>query len=241
MEDLRCLLSDRRVQMVANCDIREDRRESVKSMIDAANGNRDCRMYGDAQELLARPDIEAVLIATSDRWHSLMSIWAAEAGKDIFCEKPLSLTIAESYALAETVPPLRPRVPGGLPEAERTQLRVGGRPGAERQTRPASDGARQHAGSPVPVGTRLVAGGTGAGLPEFSTGISGLVLAPGGRTTPGTQMAGAASFGIFTAAASSSGDRIPSTCASGPPTPTARRLWNTNRKATGSTRAMRAA
>lgn len=103
MEDLKHFLADPRVQVVANCDIREDRRESVKSAIDAAQGSRDCTMYRDAQELLARPDIEAVLIATSDRWHSLMSIWAAEAGKDIFCEKPLSLTIAESYALAETV------------------------------------------------------------------------------------------------------------------------------------------
>src|SRR5690349_6022840 len=102
-QDLKCLLDDPRVQMVANCDIREDRRESIKSMIDAARGNKDCRMYNDAQDLLARTDIEAVLIATSDRWHSLMSIWAAEAGKDIYCEKPLSMTIAESYALSETV------------------------------------------------------------------------------------------------------------------------------------------
>jgi predicted dehydrogenase len=102
-QDLKCLRDDPRVQMVANCDIREDRRESIKSMIDAARGNKDCKIYNDAQDLLSRPDIEAVLIATSDRWHSLMSIWAAEAGKDIYCEKPLSLTIAESYALAETV------------------------------------------------------------------------------------------------------------------------------------------
>jgi predicted dehydrogenase len=102
-QDISSFLSDPRVQFVANCDIREDRRESVKSLIDKAQGNRDCKMYADAQDLLARPDIEAVLIATSDRWHTLMSIWAAEAGKDIFCEKPLSLTIAESYALAETV------------------------------------------------------------------------------------------------------------------------------------------
>ncbi|MCX6619714.1 MAG: Gfo/Idh/MocA family oxidoreductase [Acidobacteria bacterium] len=83
-DDLKCFLNDPRVQVVANCDIREDRRESVKSLVDSKQGNSDCTMYRDAQELLARPDIEAVLIATSDRWHSLMSILAAEAGKDIF-------------------------------------------------------------------------------------------------------------------------------------------------------------
>ena len=53
-------------------------------------------MYGDLHEVLARPDIDAMLIATGDRWHTMASIIAAKAGKDMYCEKPCSTTIAES-------------------------------------------------------------------------------------------------------------------------------------------------
>jgi predicted dehydrogenase len=53
------------------------------------------------REVLARPDIDTVLIATGDRWHTLASITAAQAGKDVYCEKPCSMTIAESRALAD--------------------------------------------------------------------------------------------------------------------------------------------
>jgi hypothetical protein len=95
------LLGDSRVQFVAIADIREDRREAVKSIVDKHYGNTDCVMYRDAGELLARPDVEALLIATSDRWHACMSIWAAQSGKDMYCEKPASISIAESYAVAE--------------------------------------------------------------------------------------------------------------------------------------------
>ena len=59
--------------------------------------------YRDFREMLPRPDIDAVLIATGDRWHTLASIYAAKAGKDIYCEKPCSMTIAESQALADTM------------------------------------------------------------------------------------------------------------------------------------------
>lgn len=91
------------VQFVAVCDVRNERREEIKSLADKKYGNRDCAAYSDMFELLARPDIDAVLIATSDRWHALISIYAAKAGKDIYCEKPCSMTIAESRALADTV------------------------------------------------------------------------------------------------------------------------------------------
>ncbi|HOK48309.1 MAG TPA: Gfo/Idh/MocA family oxidoreductase, partial [Bryobacteraceae bacterium] len=97
--DLRALLSYRETRFVAVCDVRNSRREEVKSMVDQRYGNRDCAMYEDQFELLARDDIDAVLIATGDRWHTPLSILAAQHGKDVYCEKPCSMSMAESWAL----------------------------------------------------------------------------------------------------------------------------------------------
>ncbi|UCF38021.1 MAG: Gfo/Idh/MocA family oxidoreductase, partial [Acidobacteriota bacterium] len=80
---------------------RKERRLAVQQMGREA-GHGDCAMYADQFELLSRGDIDAVLIATGDRWHTLLSIQAAKAGMDVFCEKPCSMTIAESRALADT-------------------------------------------------------------------------------------------------------------------------------------------
>jgi len=90
------------VQMLAICDVRNERRETIKSMADQKNGNRDCAMYSDQEELWARRDIDAVLIATGDRWHTLLATMTAKSGKDVYCEKPCSMTIAESRHLADT-------------------------------------------------------------------------------------------------------------------------------------------
>ncbi len=101
--DLRCFLAEPEVQFVAIADARAERRQAVKTIADQHHGNKDCATYRDFRELLARPDIDAVLIATGDRWHTMASITAAKAGKDIYCEKPCSMTIAESRALADTI------------------------------------------------------------------------------------------------------------------------------------------
>jgi hypothetical protein len=90
------------VRCVAVCDVRADRRERVKQMVDDRYGNRDCAAYRDFRELYARDDIDAVLITTGSNWHAMLSIYAAKAGKDVYCEKPCTKTIAESLALAET-------------------------------------------------------------------------------------------------------------------------------------------
>ena len=58
-------------------------------------------MYSDMNDLWAREDIDAVLIATGDRWHTLLSIMTARSGKDVYCEKPCSMTVQESRALAD--------------------------------------------------------------------------------------------------------------------------------------------
>jgi len=90
------------VQCVAIADVQESRRAEGKKMVDAKYGNDDCTVSGDFRELLARQDIDAVLIATGDRWHGPAAIMAAEAGKDVYCEKPCGLTIEICQRLAET-------------------------------------------------------------------------------------------------------------------------------------------
>ncbi len=101
--DLGIFLQQPDVQFVAICDARRERREAVKQMADKTYGNKDCRMYDNMWDFLDRRDIDAVLIATGDRWHTMASILVAKSGKDIYCEKPCSMTIAESQALADTI------------------------------------------------------------------------------------------------------------------------------------------
>jgi predicted dehydrogenase len=93
-------LSD--IQFVAVSDCREDRLRSGKEFIDAHYRNQDCRMFPDFREMLDSNDIDAVLIATGNRWHGLGSIWAAKAGKDVYSEKPVTLTIGEGRLLVDT-------------------------------------------------------------------------------------------------------------------------------------------
>ena len=67
--DLRSFLENPDVQFVAICDVRKERREAIKQIADQRYGTSDCAMYRNMHEMLARPDIDAVLIATGDRWH----------------------------------------------------------------------------------------------------------------------------------------------------------------------------
>lgn len=100
--DLRDLLGLKSAQFVAICDVRNKRREEVKTMVDQAYGNHDCAAYADQFELLAREDLDGVLMATGDRWHALLACYAAQHGKDVYCEKPGAATIAQAIAVQET-------------------------------------------------------------------------------------------------------------------------------------------
>lgn len=91
------------VQCVAICDVQAERREAGKKLVDEHYGNGDCVVYRDLRELLERPDIDAVLIGTGDRWHAPASILAARAGKDVYSEKPCGLTIGLCQALDDTI------------------------------------------------------------------------------------------------------------------------------------------
>jgi len=90
-------------QALAVCDVNEHNLAQGKDMVDGRYGNKDCATYHDFRELLARDDIDAVIIAPPDHWHAIPSVMAANAGKDIYCEKPLTHDLAEGRAVAEAV------------------------------------------------------------------------------------------------------------------------------------------
>ena len=103
------LMAKPEAQAVAVCDVDTTRREDGKKAAEdfyakKTDANyKGCAAYNDFRELLARKDIDAVVIATPDHWHALIAIAAAEAGKDIYCEKPLTQTIHEARALVDAV------------------------------------------------------------------------------------------------------------------------------------------
>jgi predicted dehydrogenase len=118
--DMMGVLRDERVQVVAVCDLNRGSagywdgiyagREPAKAVVewiyaqDARSGKyKGCTGYEDYRQLLARKDIDAVLIAVPDHWHGLTVIDAAKAGKDIYGEKPLSLTISQGRAMSNAV------------------------------------------------------------------------------------------------------------------------------------------
>jgi predicted dehydrogenase len=103
MSDLQIFLHEPDVRFIAVADAQASRRNAVKSMVDNHYGDNKCEVYSDFRKLLERKDIDALLIATGDRWHALASILAAKAGKDMYCEKPCSMTIAESIELRDTI------------------------------------------------------------------------------------------------------------------------------------------
>jgi len=93
--DQRDFLQRNDVQYVAVCDVRKQVREASKGRIDSHYQNTDCAAYNDFRELLARPDIDAVHIATPDHWHALIMIEACRNGKDVYCQKPETRTLRE--------------------------------------------------------------------------------------------------------------------------------------------------
>ncbi|MFM9092925.1 MAG: Gfo/Idh/MocA family protein [Verrucomicrobiota bacterium] len=102
-EVLKSFLSQRDVQFVMIADVQETRREVVRVMVNRAYENQDCAKTGEMFDVLGRKDIDAVVIATGDRWHAVASILAARAGKDVYCEKPCSITVRESQEIADAM------------------------------------------------------------------------------------------------------------------------------------------
>jgi len=103
MHNLRNFLTCDDLRILAVCDVDTQHRIRAKETVDLTYSNKDCAAYNDFREILIRDDIDTVLISTPDHWHAIISIEAAKAGKDIYCEKPISLTIAEGRAVADTM------------------------------------------------------------------------------------------------------------------------------------------
>jgi len=101
--NMRRFLRDPSVQMVAVCDVDRGHLERARGIVDEFLGAGSAACYGDFRELLERTDIDAVCICTPDHWHAVISVAAAKAGKDIYCEKPLANTIAEGRAVCDAV------------------------------------------------------------------------------------------------------------------------------------------
>jgi predicted dehydrogenase len=100
--NLRTFLGQPDAQVVAVCDVDTDHLIAARDIVNEKYGNKDCATYKDFRELLARDDIDAVMISTPDHWHAPIAIAAAKAGKDIECEKP-TLTVREGRILVETM------------------------------------------------------------------------------------------------------------------------------------------
>ena len=96
-------LSKPYVQFVAVCDVNANNRDNARDIVNKFYGSKDCAGYSDFRQLAERRDIDAVLVGTPDHWHVLASLAAVKTGKDVYCEKPMSLTIKEAREMANAV------------------------------------------------------------------------------------------------------------------------------------------
>jgi predicted dehydrogenase len=96
-------LQQKDVQVVAACDVKTDQLTLARDQVNKQYQNQDCATYGDFRELVARKDIDAFLIATPDHWHVLTALAAVRAGKDVYLEKPMGLSLTEDWTLGKEV------------------------------------------------------------------------------------------------------------------------------------------
>ena len=100
--DMGGFLGHKQVHVRAVCDVVGRHRDMAKSAVDKRYGSTDCETYTDFRDITGRTDIDAVLIATPDHWHAIIACEALKSGKDVYCEKPETLTIREGRIMTET-------------------------------------------------------------------------------------------------------------------------------------------
>jgi predicted dehydrogenase len=96
---LQGFIADPVCQARAVCDVDRRYLDRAKAFVDQTYGDAGCAAYRDFRDLVTRADLDAVVIATPDHWHAVQTIWACRHGKDVYCEKPLSLTVREARAM----------------------------------------------------------------------------------------------------------------------------------------------
>ncbi|MHC4642456.1 MAG: Gfo/Idh/MocA family protein [Planctomycetota bacterium] len=101
--NMRGFLGKSEAQVVAVCDVIESRRQKAKGIVDRRYGDKGCATYNDFRDVLTRKDIDAVVIVTQDHWHAVIAVAAAKAGKDMYCEKPLGVSVVEGQAIRDAV------------------------------------------------------------------------------------------------------------------------------------------
>src|SRR5258707_366820 len=99
----RAFLEKKDCQVVAACDVDQQHLAQLVGVVNKHYQNKDCKPYRDFRELMARSDIDAVMLAVPDHWHELVAVEAARHKKDIYGEKPLARTIAEQQAMVKAV------------------------------------------------------------------------------------------------------------------------------------------
>lgn len=100
---LQSLLELPEAQVVAVADVKRDRRDTARNLINTTYANQDGKDYNDLEELLAREDIDACTVATCDHWHVLAAVKAVRAGKDVYVEKPLGISIEQDQIMRQAV------------------------------------------------------------------------------------------------------------------------------------------
>lgn len=101
--DMNGALAHAEARVLAICDVWGDHAEGARKQVNDHYKNQDCRTYAEYRELLARPEIDAVIVATPDHWHVPIAIAAVNAGKDVYLEKPMGLSLAEDKLLRKAV------------------------------------------------------------------------------------------------------------------------------------------
>ena len=100
---VRAFLAQPDVRLLAVCDVRKEHRDRAKRLADESYGDSACATCNDFREILARPDLDAVVIAAPEHWHGLMGIEAARRGKHMYYEKPMAMSVREAQAVREAV------------------------------------------------------------------------------------------------------------------------------------------